>query len=65
MVIAVSLIELSQQDAFFDVQVTNPKADLHSVAEIQHHLVGHERQNKCQYLQRITIDQDLLPHWYL
>ena len=43
-----------QQDAFFDVRVTNPKAHLHSASEVQHHLLSHEQQKKCQYGLRVT-----------
>ena len=32
-----------QQDAFFDVRVTNPKADLHTVTEIRRQLLESER----------------------
>ena len=48
-----------QQDAFFDVRVTNPKADLHTVTGIRQQLLD-ERQKKaavfatcCEYRQRI------------
>ena len=43
-----------QQDAFFDVRVTNPKAHLHSASEVQHHLLSHEQQKKRQYGLRVT-----------
>ena len=43
-----------QQDAFFDVRVTNPKAHLHSASEVQHHLLSHEQQKKRQIGLRVT-----------
>ena len=43
-----------QQDAYFDVRVTNPKANLQTLSEVQHHLATHERQKKRQYGQRVA-----------
>ena len=43
-----------QQDAFFDVRVTNPKANLHTVSEVRQQLLDHEKQKKRQYLQRVV-----------
>ena len=43
-----------QQDTFFDVRVTNPKADLHTVTGIRRQLLDNERQKKRQYLQRVV-----------
>ena len=35
-----------QQDAFFDIRVTHPKADLLSTSEVNSQLCAHEREKK-------------------
>ena len=36
-----------QQDAFFDIRVTHPKANLLSVFQVSKHLSSHEREKKA------------------
>ena len=43
-----------QQDAFFDIRVTHPKANLLSVSQVSNHLSSHEREKKCQYAERVN-----------
>ena len=43
-----------QQEAFFDVRVTHPKASLLSRSEIKSHLLASEREKKRQYASRIV-----------
>ena len=43
-----------QQDAFFDIRVTHPKASLLSRAEIMSQLRRHESEKKRQYNQRVN-----------
>ena len=46
-----------QQDAFFDVRITHPKASLLSRREVLRQLKGNEREKKRQYAQRVnTVD---------
>ena len=42
-----------QQEAFFDVRVTHPKASLLSCSEVRSQLLSHERAKKRQYASRI------------
>ena len=47
-----------QQEAFFDIRVTHPKAELLTLSEIQAQLVRNEQEKKRQYCQRVVnIDQ--------
>ena len=45
-----------QQEAFFDIRVTHPKAELLTLSEIQAQLVrnDHEQEKKRQYCQRVV-----------
>ena len=43
-----------QQDAFFDVRVTHPKANLLSRTMVNDQLQAHEREKKRQYCERIN-----------
>ena len=42
-----------QQEAFFDIRVTHPKAQLLTATDISAQLVNNEREKKRQYNQRI------------
>ena len=47
-----------QQEAFFDIRVTHPKANLLSSSEVFRQLSNNEREKKRQYAQRInTVDR--------
>ena len=43
-----------QQEAFFDIRVTHPKADLLSVTKAKEHLAANEREKKRQYGERVN-----------
>ena len=43
-----------QQEAFFDIRVTHPKAELLTLSEIQAQLVRNEQEKKRQYCQRVV-----------
>ena len=43
-----------QQDAFFDVRITHPRATLLSRLEVLSHLKDHERSKKRQYCERVN-----------
>ena len=43
-----------QQDAFFDIRVTHPKANSLSVSQVSNHLSSYEREKKRQYAERVN-----------
>ena len=53
-----------QQDAFFDVRVTHPKASLLSRSEVLCQLKSHERMKKREYCDRVNdIERGVFYFW--
>ena len=44
-----------QQEAFFDIRITHPKANLSTLDDVKKQLTAHEREKKRSYAERINV----------